>query len=67
MVNTSTKQLFDQLNAAEKGIRSKNISSDQRLAFANYIGNLYRALICMGRSDISFNKNKVFGGKKNYF
>lgn len=66
MVNTSTKQLFDQLNAAEKGIRSKNISSDQRLALANYIGNLYCALICMGRSDISFNKNKVFGGKKNY-
>ena len=66
MVNTSTKQLFDQLNAAEKGIRSKNISSDQRLALANYIGNLYRALICMGQGDIEFDKNISFGGKKNY-
>lgn len=66
MVNTSTKQLFDQLNAAEKAIRFKNISSDQRLALANYIGNLYRAVICMGQSDIEFDKNISFGGKKNY-
>ena len=66
MVNTSTGQLFEQLSDAEKSIRSKNNNSDQKLALANYIGNLYCALICLGRSDISFNKNKVFGGKKNY-
>ena len=66
MVNTSTKQLFDQLNEAEKTIKSKNINSDERLALANYIGNLYRALICMGQGDIEFDKNISFGGKKNY-
>lgn len=66
MVNTSTRQLYDQLNDAEKSIRSKNINSDERLALANYIGNLYRAIICMGDSDIVFEKNKSLGGEKNY-
>ena len=56
MVNTSTRQLFDQLSEAEKSIRSKNINSDERLALANYIGNLYRALICMGHGEIEFDK-----------
>ena len=66
MVNTSTRQLFDQINDAEKSIKKKNINSDERLALATYIGNLYRALICMGIGDIEFDKNKCFGGEKNY-
>lgn len=66
MVNTSTRQLFDQLSEAEKSIRSKNINSDERLALANYIGNLYRALICMGHGEIEFDKYISFGGKRNY-
>lgn len=66
MVNTSAKQLFDQLDEAEKNIKSKKINSDERLALANYIGNLYRAIICLGCGDLEFDKNVSFGGKKNY-
>ena len=66
MVNTSIRQLFEQLSDAEKSIRSKNNNSDQKLALANYIGNLYRALICLGCGDLEFDKNISFGGKKNY-
>ena len=66
MVNTSIGQLLDQLSDAENSIRSKNINSDERLALANYIGNLYRALICMGVGNIYFDKDIIFGGKKSY-
>ena len=65
MVNNSAGQLQKQLRDSEKQFRSNN-NANERVALANYIGNLYRALICMGCSDINFNKNKVFGGKKNY-
>lgn len=66
MVNTSIRQLFEQLSDAEKAIKSKNINSDERLALANYIGNLYHTLICMECGNIDFDKNISFGGKKNY-
>lgn len=38
---------------------------DEKLAIANYIGNLYSSIICMGE-DISFDKYHIFGGERKY-
>lgn len=65
MINRGTKDLYRQLDEAQKMIRcAKNI--DERVALANYIGNIYRALICMGDGHVSFNRKKCFGNNGNY-
>lgn len=49
-------------------IQLKNARSlEERLAIANYLGNLYSSIICMGDVNFKFNKNHSFGGgKKRY-
>lgn len=66
MVNTSTRQLFNQLNESERLIRSKNVNSEEKLALAGYIVNIYRGLLCMGKADIDFDRKKCFGGDRCY-
>ena len=41
-------------------------TSEERLAISNYLGNIYSALLCMGKTDLDFERNKIFGGKKEY-
>ena len=65
MINRGTKDLYRQLDEAQKMIRgAKNI--DERVALANYIGNIYRALICMGDGNVTFDRKKCFGKYGNY-
>ena len=44
----------------------KTDDEETKLALANYIGNVYRAIICMGDGSVSVDKYRCFGGKKNY-
>lgn len=65
MINQKRDILYKQLNEAEHMMRDvKNV--EERVALANYIGNLYRSLVCMGDKDITFDRNRSFGGRKNY-
>ena len=66
MVNTSTKQLIKQLEDSRSFLKKKKLSSDYKLALANYIGNIYRALLCLGKIDVVFDKKRVFGSEKKY-
>ena len=65
MINQKRDTLYKQLEEAEHMM--KNVKSvEERVALANYIGNLYRSLVCMGDQNISFDRNRSFGGRKNY-
>lgn len=64
MINRGTKNLRKQLLEAQRLIKSTS-GIEERVALANYIGNLYRAILCMGY-DVTFNKKKCFGNRRNY-
>lgn len=63
-MSDDTKQLYQKLDRAHQQLR-KSTSQEEKLAIANYIGNLYSSLICMGE-DVSFDKKTSFGSLKNY-
>ena len=65
MIKQERDTLYKQLDEAEHMMRDiKNV--EERVALANYIGNLYRSLVCMGDQKIVFDRNRSFGGRKNY-
>ena len=66
MINTSVNQLIEQLNEAQLFLKKNKLNVEQKLILSNYIGNLYRTLICLGKTILSFDRNKVFGGYSNY-
>ena len=65
MVNQSLGPIYERLETAKQLI-SQMKTPDERLALSHYIGNVYIALLCMGDMDVSFNRNKAFGGRKRY-
>lgn len=64
MINRGTKNLRKQLTEAERLIKTVG-GIDEKVALANYIGNLYRTILCMGY-DVTLNKKKCFGNRRNY-
>lgn len=64
MINRGTKKLRKQLLEAQRLIKNTT-GIEEKVALANYIGNLYRAILCMGY-DVTFNKKKCFGNRRNY-
>lgn len=65
MINRSLGPLYEKLDQAHELLK-KVKTSDEKLATANYIGNIYRSLICMGDGDIEIDRYKCFGSKKQY-
>ena len=65
MVNRSVDPIYDRLETAKKLLKTAK-TSDEKLAIANYIANIYRSLVCMGVEDVSFDIAKDFGSKKNF-
>ena len=65
MINRSLGPLYEKLDTAHDQMRSAR-TPEERLAMANYIGNIYRSLICMGDADIQVDRYRCFGGRKNY-
>lgn len=65
MINRSLGPLYEKLDIAQEQMYCAK-TCEEKLALANYIVNLYCALICMGDTDTEFDKYKCFGGKKNY-
>ena len=65
MIDQKRDTLYRQLEDAERQMKEVR-GIEERVALANYIGNMYRSLVCMGDMDISFDCNKSFGGRKNY-
>ena len=63
-MSNATKQLYQKLDQAHHQLQLAK-SQEEKLAIANYIGNLYSSLICMGE-DVSFDKKTSFGSVKNY-
>lgn len=64
MVIEDTEMLRKKLSRAQD-LRDKATTIEEKLAISNYIGNLYRALICMG-DKVKYSKKKCFGSSKNY-
>ncbi len=64
MLNCSLDPLHERLNRAQSMMPNVQ-SEDEFMAIGNYIGNLYRALICMGEK-VDVNPILCFGSKKNY-
>lgn len=65
MVNRTYGPLYDKLDEAHALFKTVR-TSDEKLALANYIGNVYRSIVCMGDGSVEFDRNRCFGGKKNY-
>ena len=65
MIQTKTDALYKKVLESYENL--KNVKSlDERLAVANYIGNLYCSMVTMGDISHSFDKYDCFGGKKKY-
>lgn len=64
-INTTPEQLLLQISDVRKKLRSKKLSPSEKLSLANYLGNLYAAIICLGY-DVNFDIKECFGGTKNY-
>lgn len=65
MIQFTPDSLYHQLEEA-CNMRKTIVSANDNLALSNYIGNLYRALICMGDSSIDLSRHQIFGGKGKY-
>ena len=64
MINRSFGPLYDKLQLAHQQLNQAQ-TPDEKIALANYIGNLYCSLICMGE-DVKIDKKKCFGGDHHY-
>lgn len=65
MIDYDGLLLPKQFEEAQKQLKEAK-NKDEKLALANYIGNLYVAQVCMGNGDLELDKKKIFGGKKKY-
>lgn len=65
MINRSCKPFYDKLDRAHILMLDAK-TSDEKVALANYIGNVYRSLMAMGDDGVSIDQNRCFGSKKNY-
>ena len=64
LINHGTEQLYNQLNHSLQ-LLERPISREERIALANYIGNVYAALNLMNEEKIEPDLKHVFGNSKN--
>lgn len=65
MINSNTRQLNSQLAKASRALKSPR-SVEEKIALANYIGNLYVLLACLGEKDFFVDGKSLFGSQKAF-
>ena len=65
MLNRSFGPLYERLDKAHEEMKGVQ-TDDEFMAVGNYIGNVYRSLICMGDTDTKVDPIRCFGTKKEY-
>lgn len=64
-VNYGTKQLYMRLQSAQNLLKETK-DPGEKIALANYIGNIYTAIMSISGKKVSTNKKRIFGSSKNY-
>lgn len=65
MFRTDTKKLYEEVTRGYNQLKSAK-NSEERMALANYIGNLYIAISSVQDSDVFIKEKTIFGSHKNY-
>ena len=65
MYRTDTKKLFEEVTKSYSQLKNAK-NSEERMALANYIGNLYMAISSVQDSEVFIKEKTIFGSHKNY-
>ena len=65
MFKTDTKKLFNEVTRSYNQLKSAK-NSEEKMALANYIGNLYVDIASVQEDDVYISKKTIFGSRKNY-
>lgn len=65
MIDINGMDLVEKFEEAKKMLKNAK-TKEEKVALVNYIGNLYKSMLCMGITYIKYDRNKFFAGKKTY-
>ena len=65
MFKTDTRKLFEEVTRGYNQLKNAK-NSQERVALANYIGNLYVNIASVQDEDVFVSKKTIFGSNKNY-
>lgn len=65
MFKTDTRKLFEEVTKGYNQLKNAK-NSQERVALANYIGNLYVNIASVQDEDVFVSKKTIFGSNKNY-
>ena len=65
MFRTDTKKLYEEVTRGYNQLKSAK-NSEERMALANYIGNLYRDISAVEDSCVHIKEKTIFGSRKNH-
>ena len=65
MYRTDTKKLYEEVNKGYVSLKNAK-NTEEKLALANYIGNLYRSISAVQDEELEIKEKTVFGSHKNF-